>query len=407
MERTIASIDIGTTKICTLVGEVNELGVLRIVGVGVSPSRGIRKGIVVNATETADAIVASVERAERVSGYQVTQAYVGIAGAHISSVNSRGVVAIPHGDRGITDADVGRALDASRAIAIPEHHEVIHVVPRGFSIDGQEGVSDPHGMYGARLEVEAHIVTGSSLSIQNLIKCVDTLNIAVDELILSPLAAGEAVLTLTERGMGVAVADIGGGTTDIAIFIEGSVWHTAVLPVGGNHLSNDVAICLRTPFEEAESVKKKYGHAMPDAVSGDEMLDIAAFGEETHQTISRLELAQVLNARVEEIASMILQEIKRSGYDGLLPAGVVLCGGSSQLPGMREAVRQVIGLPVRTGRPHDLQGLVDRLSNPAYASSVGLLLWGGKQRPAAVRDHTPSPSMSDRLTRWFRNLLPG
>jgi len=406
VDKTIAGIDIGTTKICTLVGEIDELGILRIVGVGVSPSRGMRKGVVVNATETADAIVASVERAERISGYQVTQAYVSIAGAHISSMNSRGVVAIPRSDQGISEADVARALDASQAIAIPEHHEVIHVVPRGFSIDGQEGVSDPQGMFGARLEVEAHIVTGSSLSIQNLVKCVSTLNIEIDELILSPLAAGEAVLTPTERGMGVALADIGGGTTDIAIFIEGSVWHTTVLPVGGNHLTNDVAICLQTPFDEAEEVKKKYGHALPEQVPPDEILDIAAFGEETHQKVARRELAEVLNARVDEIAQLVLQEIKRSGYDGLLPAGVVLCGGTSQLPGIREVFRGVVGLPVRVGRPHDLQGLVDRLNNPAFASSVGLLMWGTKQKPA-IRPYTPSVPISERISKWFRNLLPG
>jgi cell division protein FtsA len=406
VEKTIASIDVGTTKVCTLVGEVNELGVLRIVGVGVSPSRGLRKGVVVNATETADAIVASVERAERISGYQVTRAYAGIAGTHIASRNSRGVVAIPRGDQGIVDEDVSRALDASQAVSIPERHEVIHVVPRGFSIDGQEGVSDPRGMYGARLEVEAHIVTGSTPSIQNLIKCINSLDVEIDELILAPLASGEAVLTDTERAMGVALADIGGGTTDIAIFIEGSIWHTAVLPVGGNHLTNDVAICLRTPFEEAEEIKKKYGHARPSEVADDEMLDIAAFGEQAHQKVSRRQLAEVLDARVEEIATLILQEIKRSGYDGLLPAGVVLCGGTSSLPGIRDVVRKVIGLPVRIGRPHDLQGLVDTLTSPAYATSVGLLVWGQNHKPV-VRPRTPRAPLGGRVAKWFRNLLPG
>jgi cell division protein FtsA len=378
---------------------------MRIVGVGVSPSRGLRKGIVVNAAEAADAIVASVERAERISGYHVTQAYVGIAGAHIASVNSRGVVGIPHGERGIGDQDVSRALDASQSISLPEHHEVLHAIPRGFSIDGQEGVSDPRGMYGARLEVEAHIVTGSTLSVQNLIKCINSLNIEVDQLVLAPLAAGESILTETERTMGVALADIGGGTTDIAIFIEGSVWHTAILPVGGHHLTNDIAICLRTPFEEAEEAKKKHGHARPQEVAEDETLNIAAFGEQARQRISRRELAQVLHARAEEIATLILQEIKRSGYDGLLPAGVVLCGGSAQLRGLCDVVRDVIGLPVRVGRPHDLQGLVDILVNPAYATSVGLLLWG-RDRAPLVRAEPPSPSLTGRVTRWFRNLLP-
>jgi len=406
VERTIAAIDIGTTKICTLVAEINELGVLRIVGVGVTPSHGLRKGVVVSANDAADAIVASVERAERISGYHITRAYVSIAGAHVASLNSRGIVAIPHGDRGITDEDVARALDASQAISMPEHQEVIHVVPRGFSIDGQEGVSDPRGMFGARLEVEAHIVTGSALSIQNLVKCVTTLNIEVDQLVLSPLAAGEAVLTSTERTMGVALADIGGGTTDIAIFIEGSVWHTAILPVGGNHLTNDVAICLRTPAEEAEEIKKKYGHARPDQIAVDEEMDIAAFGEETHQKLPRRQLAEVLHARVEEIATLVLQEIKRSGYDGLLPAGVVLCGGTSELPGIREVFREVIGLPARVGRPSQLQGLVDTLTSPAYASSVGLLMWGQTQKPVA-RPVPASAPLGGRMAQWFRNLLPG
>lgn len=405
MERSIASIDVGTTKVCTLVGEVNELGVLRIVGVGVSPSRGLRRGVVVNATEAGDAIVASVERAERISGYQVTRAYVGIAGTHISSRNSRGLVAIPRGDQGITDEDVVRALDASQAISIPEHHEVLHVVPRGFSIDGQEGVSDPRGMFGARLEVEAHLVTGSTPAIQNLVKCVNSLNVELDELIVAPLASGEAVLTDTERAMGVALADIGGGTTDIAICIEGSVWHTAILPVGGNHLTNDVAICLRTPFEEAEEIKKKWGHADPDEVPADQVLDIAAFGEETHQRITRQQLAEVLNARVAEIGSMILQEIKRSGYDGLLPAGVVLCGGTSELPGICGVIRDVVGLPVRVGQPQDLQGLVDTLSSPAYATGVGLLMWEQNHK-SAVRPRPSKSSMGGRVTKWFRNLLP-
>jgi cell division protein FtsA len=321
-------------------------------------------------------------------------------------LNSRGVVAIPRGDRGITDEAVARALDAAQAISIPENYEILHVIPRGFSIDGQEGVSDPRGMNGVRLEVEAHIIVGATPTIQNLIKCIHSLDIQVDELVLASLASGEATLTDTERAMGVVVADIGGGTTDIAIFIEGSVWHTSVLPVGGHHLTNDVAICLRTPFEEAEEIKKKNGHACPDQVHEDEMLDIAAFGEDTHQTIPRQELARVLHARVEEIASLILQEIKRSGYDGLLPAGVVLCGGTSRLPGIRDVAHKVIGLPVRIGRPHDLQGLVDTLTGPAYATSVGLLQWGQRQKPI-VRLQSSRTSLPSRMTRWFRNLLPG
>jgi cell division protein FtsA len=234
---------------------------------------------------------------------------------------------------------------------------------------------------------------------------VHSLNVEMDELIVAPLASGEAVLTDTERAMGVALADIGGGTTDIAVFIEGSVWHTAVLPVGGNHLTNDVAICLRTPFEEAEEIKKKWGHADPTQVPSDQELDIAAFGEQTHQKVSRRYLAEVLNARVDEIASMILQEIKRSGYDGLLPAGVVLCGGTADLPGICEVVREVVKLPVRIGRPHDLQGLVDTLTDPAYATSVGLLMWE-QDHKSVVRPRPFKASAGERVLKWFRNLLP-
>jgi cell division protein FtsA len=420
---TFAAIDVGTTKVCTLLGETNDLGDLRIVGVGVSPSRGLRKGIVVNANEAAEAIVASVERAERISGYDIAQAHVGIAGAHIASQNSRGVVGIPHSERGITDDDVARALDAARAVSVPEHHNVLHVIPRGYSIDGQQGVSDPREMFGARLEVQAHIVTGSTLSIQNLVKCVNSLNVEVDQLVLAPLAAGEAVLTNTERAMGVCVADIGGGTTDIAIFIEGSVWHTAILPVGGHHLTNDVAICLRTPFEEAETIKKKYGHACLDQPDADEEIRAASFGEAAYQTITKRELSQILNARVQEIASLILQEIKRSGYDGLLPAGVVLCGGASELKGICDVMREAVGLPVRVGRPHDLQGLVDVLAHPAYATSVGLLLWAQNQGNS-MSSHVPSEwgqffdwrprsrlwsgsPLAGRVGQWLRSLLPG
>lgn len=406
MDRTIACIDVGTTKICTLVGEQDDDGNLRIVGVGIVPSKGIRQGMVVNVGETTQAIAASIERAERISGYGIESALVGIGGKHISSVNSRGVVAISRGHRGITEDDVERALEAARAIAIPHNREIIHSIPRGFSIDEQDGVKDPIGMQAFRLEVEAHIVTGSSSSISNLMKCVA--GIGVDDVALQPLASGLAVLTEAEREMGVVLADIGGGTTDVAIFIEGSIWHTTILPNGGNNVTNDIAIGLRTPVTTAEEVKIRYGHACPATIAGSKTLDITAFGDSGQQEVPRQFLAEIIEARIEEIFRLILREVKRSGYDGLLPAGIVLCGGTASLPGIRELGRDILGMPVRIGAPHDLLGLVDVLGSPAHATGVGLLIRGLKEQPGPS---TSAPGIGggirSRLTRLLGPLLPG
>jgi cell division protein FtsA len=411
---TIVGIDVGTTKICTLVGEVYQDGQLRIIGVGVTPSRGLRKGVVVNVQEATEAIKASVRKAERVSGYEITNAYVGIGGRYITGINSRGVVGISRGDRGITQSDIDRALDAARAIAIPYNREIIHTIPRGFVVDGQEGVKDPIGMQGIRLEVEAHIVTGASTSVGNLVNCVRGAGVEVSDLVLQPLASGEAVLRNTEQEMGVVLADIGGGTTDIGIFIEGSIWHTIVLATGGEHLTRDVAVGLRTPFSAAEELKIKYGHALPDSLTTDELIEVTSFGSGARQSVSRLGLAQVLEARAEEILTLIFREVKRSGYDGLLAAGLVLCGGSAELAGMMELAQQTMQLPVRVGTPHDLQGLTDVLESPAYATSVGLLLWGirheqlGRQEPGRRRGRRSAwGSTWERVSGWFRAFLPG
>ena len=376
MERTIVGIDVGTTKICTLVGEVDEVRGLRIIGVGVTPTHGIRKGVVVNVQEATSAIATSIEKAERISGYTIESAYVGLAGAHISAINSRGVVAVNRGERGIQPADIERALEATRAVAIPHNREVLHVIPRGYTVDGDDGVRDPLGMQAYRLEVESHIITGATASIHNLVRCVQGTGVGIDALVLEPLASGDAVLTDVEREMGVVLADIGGGTTDIAIFIEGSIWHTVVLPTGGEHITNDIGIGLRTPFTTAEELKIKQGHARPESINPNETIDVSVFGEGERQRVSRQFLAQIIEARVEEIFDLILQEIKRSGYDGLLPAGVVLCGGTADLAGIRDLARDKLNLPVRIGAPQDLQGLVDILGSPAYATSVGLLQWG-------------------------------
>jgi cell division protein FtsA len=408
--RTIVGIDVGTTKICTLVGEVYEDGQLRIIGVGISPSRGLRKGVVVNVHEATEAITASVRKAERISGYEIASAYIGVGGGHISAINSRGVVGISRGVRGIGQFDIDRALDAARAIAIPHNREIIHTIPRGYVVDGQEGVKDPIGMQGIRLEVEAHIVTGASTSVSNLVKCVRDAGVEIDDLILQPLASGEAVLREQEREMGVVLADIGGGTTDIGIFIEGSIWHTIVLGTGGEHLTRDVAVGLRTPFNTAEELKIQYGHAMAASLTTDELIEVTSFGNGARQSVSRLQLAEVIEARAEEILALIRREVKRSGYDGLLAAGLVMCGGSAELAGFNELAQSVLQLPVRVGRPHDLQGLTDVLESPAYATAVGLLLWGvrqmGADKPETRRTGQPS-IFWQRVRDWFRAFLPG
>jgi len=388
-----------------LVGEVDDGGIIRVIGVGEVDSRGVRQGGVINVADATAAITASVEKAERTSGYEIERAYVGISGTHLSSLNSRGVVGISRREQGITMEDVDRALDAAHAIAVPHNQEVVHVVPRGYVVDGQSGVRDPVGMYGFRLEVEAHIITGSSTSIRNLVKCVEGAGVAVDELVLTSLAAASAVLTETESEMGVVLADIGAGTTDIAIFIDGAAWHTVTLGIGGEYITGDIAIGLRLPPDVAERVKVQHGHARAAQVLPEERFTISPFGGEIPQAVPRWKLAEIVEARAEEILSMIRQEVKRSGYDGLLPAGVVLCGGAAQLPGFRELGRDIMGLPVRVGGPRELHGLVDKISGPAHAVSAGLLEWGMTvdTRPQLRQ---PGPGAGKRFVGWLRALLP-
>lgn len=387
-------------------GEVRGEGNLRIIGVGVTPSRGLRKGVVVNVADATAAIAASVEEAERASGYEIERAYVSLSGTHISSINSRGVVAVSRRGEGIAVEDVDRALDAAGAIAVPYNRELVHVIPRYYIVDEQEGVRDPLGMHGFRVEVEAHVVTGSTTAIQNLVKCVTGAGIEVDELVLSSLAAGDAVLEENERELGVVLVDIGSGTTDIAIFIEGTIWHTVTLGIGGEYIANDIAIGLRLPTRAAEEVLVRYGHARPAQVSEEERFPAEPFGESNVQTLPRWKLAEIIEARAEEMLKMIVQEIKRSGYDGLLPAGVVLCGGVAQLPGIQDLAREAMGLPVRVGQPRGLVGLVDRVNSSPYAVAAGLVSWG---LMADARRPLPKggPQWWKRFTGWLRALLPG
>lgn len=378
-----AAIDVGTTKICTVVGDRQSDGYVRVLGVGMVQSAGLNRGMVDNIRDATEAIRVSVEQAERSSGTRILCAHVGIAGSHIGSMNSRGVIALPNQTRSIADDDVARAIDGARNVVIPTNREVLHVIPRYYVVDGQDNVRDPIGMYGQRLDVEAHVITAAVSAMQNLTRCVEGVGVQVDALILEPLASAEAVLDDEERRQGVVLIDIGGGTTDVAVFIDGAVYHTSVLPVGGYHLTHDLVVGLRTPFLAAERVKAAYGHAIPSAVSVDQEVEIDAFGNERHRMFSRRRICEILQARTEEILEMVLVEIRRAGFEELISAGLVLTGGTANLSGIDELAEQVLEMPARIGVPNKIRGLTEAVANPACATSVGLLEW-------AIRDATSS-----------------
>lgn len=415
MNRTVVGIDVGTTKICTMVAEVRPDSRINVLGVGLTPSKGLDKGVVVNIDDAVNAIATSVEKAERLSGYRIGTAYVGIAGKHVQSLNSRGVVAISRPDHEITGMDVSRAVESAQAVAIPTQREIIHVIPRAYIVDGHENIRDPVGMSGYRLEVETHIVTGEVMAIQNLIKSVERAGVIIDDLVLQPLASGEAVLTAEDKDRGVVLVDIGGGTTDIAIFIQGGIWHSVVIPVGGNHLTNDIVYVLHTPHNTAEYLKLKYGSAIArEPEEGeDDLIKTESFAPGEHQEISRYHLNQIIQARCEQIVELIAAEIRRSGYEGLLPAGIVLTGGSSQLPGFDELVREMLGMPVRIGSPSNLTGLSDAVDSPPYATGVGLVKWGminGLRQPGGSLTVPREPgnwrNVYDRFKGWLKEFLP-
>ena len=414
MDEIVVGIDVGTTKVCTLVGRVEDEKTIRILGVGLEPSEGLKKGVIVDLAAASRAITRSVEKAEHTSGLEITTALVSLAGAHVSSVNSRGAAGIP---LGIIDAmDVARALEQAQAVAIPHDREIVHVVQRGFTVDGQEGVRTPVGMHGFKLEVETHIITAASATVDNLRQCVGAAGVEIQQFVLNPLASAEVVLTEQERQMGVAVCDIGGGTTDLAIYVDGDVWHTMVLAVGGNHITQDIAHGLRLPITQAEEVKKQQGYAVRSEVGPEEYFTIRPFGEDRPVQISRQDLAHIIEARVAETFGLILQEVKRSGYDGLLPAGMVLTGGSSALPGINHIASEVLGMPVRTAGPENLVGLVDKLNSPAFSTGIGLLRWAVTMQEHDLAAHSASRSRRrtrgesnvnlEGLKNWIKRLLP-
>jgi cell division protein FtsA len=348
---------------------------MRVVGVGVAPSVGLHKGLVVNINEARESIRESVKKAEQSSNYKVESAYVGVTGRHVASMNNRGVVAITRNDRVVRPEDLKRVLASAQSVKVPSDRRLLHVIPRSYAVDGQAGVINPVGMHGFRLDVETHVITAAVTSIQNLVKCIRSIGIDIEDLVLEPLASSEAVLTEDEKQVGIILADIGGGTTDIAVFKGGSIWHTSILPVAGYQLTRDVSIGLGLPFDVAEEMKKRYGSVMPVYESKAETT--TAISQDGHG-VSYQDLCDIIRARVEEIIKLILLELPNSEYENLVPAGLVLTGGTSNLSGIAALGREILRLPVRVGAPTNISGITDTLCDPAYATSVGLLLWAAK-----------------------------
>ncbi len=378
-EAVLVGIDVGTSKVAALIGEVSRDGRLTIMGHGTVPASGLKKGVVINIDQTIRSIADAVERAERLSGWKIDRAFVGVGGQHVESLNSPGQVAVTAHHREVTREDVNRAIEVARAVSIPSNREVLHVERRGFTVDGQEGVKDPLGMSALRLEVETHIVTASATAVQNLTKCVTAAGVKIDELVADSLASAESVLSETEKELGVAVADVGAGTIDLALFQDGSPFHTRVLPVGGNNVTNDVAIGLKTSLQVAEELKIRHGTADLRALEeeDDEEISVSVLGEDAGRTVSRLEVCQIIEARMRETFELLGNEIRAAGV-GMLPAGIILTGGAAQLAGAAELGRSVLQMPVRVAAPTGIGGLVDTLLEPSYSTSVGLLLWGAK-----------------------------
>jgi cell division protein FtsA len=403
MDDLIVGLDIGTSKICAVVGEIRPDGQIDIIGMGSHPSVGLRKGVVINIENTVNSIKEAVEEAETMAGCEISSVFAGIAGGHIKGFNSHGVIALKN--REVGKRDIERVIDAARAVAIPMDREVIHTLPQEFIVDDQSGITDPTGMAGVRLEVKIHIVTGAVTSAQNIIKCANRAGLDVYDIILESLASSEAILNDEERTLGVALVDFGGGTTDLAIFSENSIKHTSVLTLGGDNLSNDIAIGIRTPFKEAEKIKIKYGCGLTSLIGQDETIQVPSVGGREPRTMSRKILGEILEPRVEEIFSLIHHEMLRSGYDELVTSGIVVTGGSALLPGVPEIVEQVFNMPARIGYPTNIGGLKEIVNSPMYATAVGLVLYGAKERKRKkefrIRDTNIFNRIVSRMKRWF------
>jgi cell division protein FtsA len=403
----VVGLDIGTTKICAIVGEVKEDGRIDIIGIGSHPSRGLRKGVVVNIESTVESIKKAVEEAELMAGVEINAVFTGIAGSHIKSFNSRGVIAIK--DREISKADVERVIEAAKAVAIPLDREILHVLPQEFAIDDQDGIREPLGMSGVRLEAEVHIVTGAVTSAQNIIKSCNRAGLDVLDIVLEPLASSHSVLSNDEKELGVAVVDVGGGTTDLAIFVEGGIWHTAVIAIGGNHLTNDIAVGLRTPAAEAEKIKKRYGCALTNMVRDDETIEVASVGGRPPRVLSRQVLAEIIEPRIEEIFGLVLKEFRKTGFEDRIASGVVITGGTAIMEGIPEGAERVMEMPARRGLPMNIGGLVDVVNSPMYATGVGLVLFGAQQTGAGkvkrISDGNLFAKVIGRMREWVENFF--
>ncbi|HYM62211.1 MAG TPA: cell division protein FtsA [Thermoanaerobaculia bacterium] len=401
-EKYIVALDIGTSKVCVLVGEINDRGQLEIIGKGTSPMKGTRRGNIINLDQAIEAVKRAVDEAEVMAGLQIESVYVGIAGDHIRSVNSRGVVSVTGKHREISSEDIQRVIDASKSINVPGELELLHVIPREFVVDGQDGIHDPLGMTAGRLEANVHIVTGARTHNQNVLTCVNKAGIAVTELVLEQLAAAEAVLTQDEREMGVLLMDLGAGTTDYAVFLEGNVVHTNVLPVGAGHFTSDVSVVLRTPMEDAERIKKRYGCALGSLVTEDDPIEVPTVGGRAPKILSKHELTNILEPRAAEIAKLVYRDLEKVGLDKEIRSGVVVVGGGAEMDGMVEMVEQVFDQQARKGTPRGLGGLADTVNGPEWAAAAGLLLWGFRnQAKVRKRPRRGLARVAETFRQWF------
>ncbi len=404
-------LDVGTTKICAVIAERRPADGLAVIGVGAAPSRGLRKGVVVNIDATVEAIRQAVAEAEQMAGAEVSGVYAGVAGGHIRSLNSRGVVAVSGREREVRPEDVERAVEAARALNLPQDREIIHVLPQSFVVDDQDGVRDPVGMSGVRLEVEVHVVTGAITSVQNVVRSVNRAGLAVHDIVLEPLASAEAVLHPDEKELGVLLIDIGGGTTDVALFRDGAVWHTAVLAVGGDHITNDIAVGLRTPAAEAEDLKRRYGCALTTLVASEETIDVPSVGGRKPRQLSRQILAEIIQPRVEEIFALVARDLSRAGLLEAATAGVVVTGGTAIMEGVPELAEAVFDLPVRRGVPEAVGGLADVVRSPIHATGVGLALYGARRQGPpggnglALDERGLLGRLARQLAHWFGDLF--
>jgi cell division protein FtsA len=408
----IVGLDVGTTKICAVIAEPRGEGMghdgraLEVIGVGTAPSRGLRRGVVVNIESTVEAIRQALAEAEQMAGVEVAGVYAGVAGGHIKSLNSRGVVAVSGKDREVSAADVERVIEAARAISLPQDREIIHVLPQTFTVDDGDGVREPIGMSGVRLEVEVHVVTGLVTSVQNVVRSVNRAGLAVHDVVLEPIASAESVLLPDEKELGVVLIDIGGGTTDVALFRDGAVWHTGILPLGGDHITNDIAVGLRTPVADAEELKKRWGCALTALVPAEETIDVPSVGGRKPRELSRQVLSEIVQPRIEEIFTLVARDLNRAGFQDAAAAGIVVTGGSSIMEGVPELAERVFDQPVRRGIPGHVGRLADLVGSPIHATAVGLAVYGLRRhavaRPTVVTsDRRGARTVLQRMAAWF------